>query len=134
MVCPYCRHATDVINSRHTSRQSSVWRRRRCVACGAVFSTYEQPDYTKTLIVTSSPETFAPFSRDLLFISIYESCKHRTDALSEASALTDTVLTGLLTNKTSGRLERNTIVKTVHDILQRFDTAAAVHYLAYHPL
>ncbi len=137
MVCTYCSNETDVINSRPQKRQNSVWRRRRCKACGAVFTTSEQATLSDSLRVRMGAPTKAvlqPFRRDQLFLSIYKSCAHRKDAISDASSLTTTVINRLLSPKDNqpAIIDNKTIANVVAVVLKRFDNAAAVHYLAFH--
>jgi transcriptional regulator NrdR family protein len=81
----------------------------------------------------SGQKQLQPFERDILFISIYSSCQHRTNAIQDATALTDTVL-GKLSNYSDGAIiDRLQLKTTVLAVLKRFDTAAAVHYTAFHP-
>lgn len=133
MVCLYCNSATRVMNSRPQKRTNSIWRRRQCLECKAVFTTEEAPTFSGSILV-NSPATSRPFSRDQLFVSIYESCKHRKDAQTAASALTDTVIGKLLPMVSQAAIERAQIVTTAATVLGRFDKAAGVHYAAYHPL
>ena len=73
-----------------------------------------------------------PFSRDALFVSIYEACKHRPTALDDAGALTNTIIARLVPAAEHGKLGRNTIITIVHETLDRFDKTAAAVYAAYH--
>lgn len=135
MVCPYCRSNSQVTNSRLQRRANQVWRRRRCVSCGNIFTTQENIDLQGALRLRKGARELAPVQRDRLFISIYESCKHRANAVSDASALTHTILSNLTKLPLKdGLLTRNDIVTETHKVLQRFDAAAATMYLAYHPL
>jgi len=132
MVCIHCGEKTHVINSRGQKRHNQIWRRRACFACKAVFTTTEVALYEAAWVVFSSLGALQPFNRDKLFLSIYESCKHRKTALRDASALTDTVVKRLSPAVQSGRLESRTIAQHVQVALNRFDTAASVHYQAFH--
>jgi hypothetical protein len=84
-------------------------------------------------MVKGSGRTLKPFSRDQLFVSIYESCKHRSSAASDATALTLVVIGDLLALARSGILERDDVARVTHKVLKRFDAAAATYYAAYHP-
>jgi len=75
-----------------------------------------------------------PFDRDKLFISIYLSCRHRSKATHDATALLDTIISQVLTRPCDSIIERRLIVETAHKILRRFDKVAATIYAAYHPL
>ena len=132
MVCIYCGQETGVSNSREQKRLNQVWRRRKCQGCGAIFTTVEAAAREQAFVVKSGAKHSQPFSRDKLFISIYESVKHRPTALSDAGALTDTVIGKLLRTNVEGVVQCADIVDLTNAILKRFDRAASVHYTAYH--
>jgi transcriptional regulator NrdR family protein len=143
MVCIYCSSDTQVINSRLQRRANQTWRRRKCVKCKSVFTSLEGADYASSLTFRTSQNNDAsakakaalqPFQRDVLFVSILESCKHRKTATQDATALTDTILGRLRPHMTNAVLDRTDVIKTALPILKRFDKAAGVHYRAYHPL
>lgn len=132
MVCIYCRAKTAVVNSRSRKRTNETWRRRQCAKCQNVMTTLESVDFTKAVLVNNVNGNMEPFQRDLLFVSIYESLKHRKDAPRVATALTDTILGKLLPIITNASLKREDIVSEATVALRRFDRAAGVHYAAYH--
>lgn len=133
MVCIYCGSATQVINSRHQKRLNQVWRRRRCVRCGAVFTSHEAVDLGATLRVSQESGSLAPFDQTALLISIYECCRHRATAIADASALLQTILGQLRPHITDGIIKRSAIAATSYEVLKRFDIPAATMYKAYHP-
>lgn len=133
MVCIYCVCETQVYNSRPQKRSNTVWRRRRCIACQAQFTTVEQYDLQRSVIVHGTIG-LKPFIRDKMFISIYDSLKHRKTALSDATALTDTVMAQLLSQVRGGVLERDVIASVCATVLKRFDKTAATYFVAYHPI
>ena len=133
MVCIYCGSQTQVVNSRLQKRLNQVWRRRRCVQCKNVITSHELIELG-TSVAVRRQEQINPFNRDLLFISMYESCKHRSTAAQDASALVQTVLSLLQPQIVEGVLNRDQIAETTATVLERFDQAAATMYKAYHPL
>lgn len=132
MVCTYCGYDTNVSNSRHQRRSNTVWRRRKCQACGAVFSTIERADYEKSWIVEQPNGTLAPFLRDKLFVSVYNSCRHRPTALSDSIALTNTIISVAQKGIENGTLSVRVLASIVLTVLKRFDEPAAVSYRAFH--
>lgn len=132
MVCIYCGGNTEVINSRLQKKANRVWRRRRCRACGAVFTSQEQIVYDGAFVVQEDTSHIVPFSRDLLYLSLYDACRHRRQAVTDAGALTDTTLSRLIPTAKSGVIERQNIVATCQAVLKNFDKAAAMHYEAFH--
>lgn len=77
--------------------------------------------------------TLLPFSRDALFISLYESCKHRETAIRDASNLAQQVIRKL-TRETGqpGLITRAEVITACTDILTPFDATATAVYAAYH--
>jgi transcriptional regulator NrdR family protein len=135
MVCIYCGSQTKVTNSRTNKRYKRVWRRRMCLKCKSIISTYETVDYSRSLLVIKTNKIFEPFVRDRLFVSIYKSCGHRKNVTEDSSALTDTVIVDLINlMKVSGKIERVNIIETTDKVLSRFDKASSVQYRAYHPI
>jgi len=131
MVCIYCGSETRVTNSRQQKRSNNIWRRRVCNDCTATVTTIESVDLSTALSVLNG-KTPQPFSRDTLFISIYESVKHRKDALTIAGQLTDTVIKQLLPQAQAASLTREQIARTTAEVLKRFDSLSGTHYQAFH--
>ena len=74
-----------------------------------------------------------PFDRDKLFLSMYEACGHRQEALRDAVALVETVIgQALRSSSQRGLITRHELIVIAYHTLKRFDSAAAVHYGAYH--
>lgn len=135
MVCTYCGGSTSVVNSRHQKRANQVWRRRRCEQCQSVVTTVEGLDFAASISIKTAAGHLQPFQRDILFISVYDSLRHRKTAVADAEALTATVLRALPTCFNTDRsVDRAKLVKLAGDTLHRFDSAAAVQYQAFHPL
>ncbi len=133
MVCIYCGSLTAVKNSRLKRHNNHIWRRRACLSCASIFTTEESPQLSGMLMVKSRRTgSLKPFSRDQLFLTIYESCKHRPTAIADAANLTQTVITGLVAKHADGLAHAATIANKAHAVLQRFDPLAANLYAAYH--
>jgi transcriptional regulator NrdR family protein len=134
MVCIYCGSATNVINSRLQKRVNQVWRRRQCERCHAVFTTHEVADLALGLRIEWTDGKLVPFMRDKVFIDLYDSLGHRSDALSAAGALATTITAQLLKAAQSAKITRSDLISTTLIALQRFDSVAAVHYKARHTI
>ena len=138
MVCIYCGSKTQVTNSRHQRRANQTWRRRECINCRAIFTTEEQAKLGEHWLVEhknskdSQKSKFEAFERDVLFLSLYESLKHRNAPVKEAKDLTDTVISKLASTVRDGRLQTETIAQVCLVALNRFDKAAATSYEAFH--
>jgi transcriptional repressor NrdR len=134
MVCIYCGNNTQVINSRLHKKLNRVWRRRQCATCQSVFTTTERSDEGHSFMVLGKKnDTLVPFSRDKLFISLHKSCAHRKDAITDTTALTETIISKLFFGEDhQAVLSPGTIKQTIVEVLDHFDKLAMVHYLAYH--
>jgi transcriptional repressor NrdR len=52
MLCPFCNYAdTKVVDSRETQEGRAIRRRRECEKCQARFSTYEEVEFLRLLVV-----------------------------------------------------------------------------------
>ncbi len=133
MVCLYCGHGTRVINSRPQIRNNNIWRRRVCGNCGNVFTTHEAIDLSASVLVRSpNRKKLEAFSRDKLFVSIFESCKHRKRAFADAGGVTGTVVHEILKRLDNGVILQSDITSITYEILNRFDSVAATLYKAHY--
>lgn len=132
MVCVNCMGPTRVINSRAQKRSNQVWRRRQCLRCKLVFSTEERVQYENVWLVIDPFGTLSPFSHDKLLLSLYRSCRHRQTALSDAAALSETIIQRLQPKFTEGHISSQTIVQVSQVALNRFDRVASINYEANH--
>lgn len=132
MVCIYCASICLTINSRPRRKTNTVWRRRACTSCGAVFTSVEEVDL-KGSIRFRSIKGLEPFSKQKLCSDLIQSLSHRRTALNDAEELYFTSISHLLPVR-SGIIERELLITTVTSMLKRFDKAAAAHYQAHHKL
>lgn len=133
MVCIYCQAQTDITNTRNQAKTNTRWRRRTCNKCGATLTTIESYDLSKAISV-SSGSSYKPFSRDMLFISIFYSCRHLNHPEKTAAALTDTIISKLLPDVKDATLSTDKIINTTSKVLKNFNQPAYVQYTAYHPV
>ena len=134
MNCVYCKNNTKVTNSRHQKRPNNVWRRRRCDACQSTFTSVETPKLDANLLFNNKKEAPEPFLRDKLLISVYKCLMHRKTAQTDATALTDTIISKATSKCLNASIDRDAIVNIVIETLDKFDKPAAVQYTAYHPI
>jgi transcriptional repressor NrdR len=131
MFCINCFHEnTSVTNSRPHKKQPSVWRRRRCSACGTVFSTLERPSLTEGTQVHYVDGSVEPFNLGQLIISINQAFSHQPhEGIKYALWLAQTVETTLSTQH-RGVLSAEDIEAVTHNVLEKFDKMAAIQYAA----
>lgn len=130
MKCIYCGKKTYTVNSRSRSKDTQVWRRRKCSACKAVFTTGERVDTELALRVRKNSR-LEPFLREKLLLDVYSSVSHRSTAITDAKQLTETIIQRLIPCKT-GIIDTVDIKTAVLHVLKRFDRAAATSYKAHH--
>lgn len=99
---------------------------------GPSFTSEESAQYGLAWQVRDHTGRLEPFSRLKLCLSLLRSCKHRGSALSDAEALTETVIAKLPAHIQDGTLNARDIVRVAQVALNRFDKAASVHYQAFH--
>lgn len=131
MVCIYCGNSTKVTNSRLQKRSNAVWRRRKCLICYNVFSTIEAPELAGALRFESLSGKLSPFETSKLFVSIYESLKHRKQPALDAEALVQTIVQKLLLSD-GATISRNQVIEAAIAVLNNFDKAASTAYQAFH--
>lgn len=133
MVCSYCQGKTQVINSRAQKHQNTVWRRRRCLVCEAIYTTEEAVRYDSAFRLRRPSGALEPFSRDKLLLSLYGSLAHRKTAIDDAGALCTTIISQALRSTAQAAvIELATLREITASCLARYDAAAATHYRAYH--
>lgn len=132
MVCIYCHADTNVSNSRHQKRRNTVWRRRSCQACGAIFTTIEAPEDSQALSVIQHSGEIQGFLREKLLISLHKSLQHRTTSLYDSIGLTDTIAAQIYQHARHGSIAAEHITALTITALEHFDRSAAVHYRAFH--
>lgn len=130
MVCPYCSHDSIVSNSRLQKRANSVWRRRKCLTCGAIWTTLERLEASTVWRVQQNGHLLS-FSYETLYISLYEALKHKKTAVHDAKHLTETVVQQLA-KKHVAILPTELITQTTYDILRRYNKLAAELYKTTH--
>jgi len=134
VICIYCGSKTRVSNSRAQKKTNQTWRRRKCLDCNGVFTSSEAVDFSSSLLYQRDANHVEPLSRDKLYISVYKACQHRKNAVSDATALTSTIIGKLMPKVRQASLQRNDIISVTSEVLNRLDKAASVQYTAYHPL
>lgn len=130
MHCVYCGEKTLTVNSRRTSQGLRVWRRRKCRACNAIFTTGENIDMESAIRVRKN-NVLKPFLSEKLFLDVYESLSHRKTAYKDAGVLTDTIISKLIPQK-DGIITSDELKYAILETLKRFDKVAATYYEARH--
>jgi len=77
MKCPFCGYKEDkVVDSRATSEESAVRRRRECLKCGKRFTTYEYIEEISLLVIKKDGRRES-FDRKKILAGIIRACEKR---------------------------------------------------------
>ncbi|TXG78199.1 hypothetical protein E6P97_00130 [Patescibacteria group bacterium] len=100
----------------------------------AIFSSIERVDLSKSIIVRHTSGALTALLRDRIFIDVHEAVRHRKTALSDAGALTDTIISGIIAVSDAGETNTQHIKEIIAQTLAAFDHVAATHYTAFYPV
>lgn len=79
MICPFCSSTQLMVtNSRPTRGNLQIWRRRKCLDCGEIFTTYERMNLSHLKVVKKSGKV-QKYNRAKLLSGIYHSSIDRKD-------------------------------------------------------
>ncbi len=89
MKCPFCGHQEDkVVDSRASSDELSIRRRRECLACGKRFTTYEHVE-EQPLMVVKKDGRRERFDRHKLLAGLVKACEKRPVSMDDLERLVD---------------------------------------------
>ena len=90
MKCPYCGfQESKVIDSRHSEDSTSIRRRRECLSCQKLFTTYETVE-SLPIVVIKKDGTRQIFDRNKLLNGMVRACEKRPVSLNDLeSAVTE---------------------------------------------
>jgi transcriptional repressor NrdR len=134
MFCVNCFNPTTAVaNSRPNKKQPLVWRRRRCLKCDTIFTTYERPSLADNKPIQLPDGKTEAFNFGKLILSISKAFTHSPREAEYSSLwLAQTVEDTLSSQREVVTPED--IEATTHDVLRRFDELAAIQYAAQHHL
>ena len=91
MKCPYCGYKEDkVIDSRASTENDSIRRRRECLKCQRRFTTYEHIEEIPLMVIKKNGQR-QPFDRNKLIAGILKSCEKRPVSVSKIEHLVDSI-------------------------------------------
>jgi transcriptional repressor NrdR len=140
MICIYCFHMkTRVTNSRTHKKQPQTWRRRQCVNCKGIFTSYERPD-SSDLIINSKGKK-SSFNIGKLILSIARASQHnKHQAEYDSFQLASTIEISLISKSKKTRsgssmiISRAEIINTTYQTLRRYDELTGMQYAMQHGL
>ena len=108
-------------------RGGYTWRRHTCPRCHAVYTTREYIEHSVSYRLRMPDGSYKPLIRDELFVMILDSLSHRKTSLTDASALTDTILGQVYAAKRL-IIPSGDFFTLAARIIQRFDRTAYVKF------
>ncbi|MFH1655988.1 MAG: transcriptional regulator NrdR [Candidatus Omnitrophota bacterium] len=77
MKCPYCGNKNNkVVDSRDSSENTSIRRRRECLKCSRRFTTYEHVEEMPLMVIKKDGRR-EPFDRKKIFSGLVKACEKR---------------------------------------------------------
>ena len=135
MKCPFCKSSkTDVVNSRKTSDSRGVWRRRKCLKCGEIYTTTEYFSHD-SLFVVKRNLIRRKFVYEKLFVSIFNAVlggkiRDQGDDATRAKRLTREIIDEIIKLQ-SKYVSTKEIVSFAYKILEKENPFFATRYAMY---
>ncbi len=127
MKCPYCGHLEDkVVDSRPTKDQESVRRRRECIACQRRFTTYEQVEDVRYMVIKKDGRR-ERFERNKILGGLNKAAEKRPVSPMEIESLVDDV-ERMLHNKPDREISTREIGEYIMEKLIKMDEIAYVRF------
>lgn len=127
MKCPFCGHAEDkVVDSRASSDEASIRRRRECLGCQKRFTTYEHVE-EQPLMVVKKDGRREPFDRHKLLAGLVKACEKRPVSMDQLEHLVDD-----LERELSQEFEREVLSREVGErVMKRLHALDPVAYVRF---
>lgn len=125
MNCPFCSYENSrVLDSR--ASDSSIRRRRECLACTKRFTTYETVETTPILVIKNDGSR-QPFDSSKIKKGIIKSCEKRPISLSQIEGIV-TEIEKEIQNALSGEVKSALIGEMVMEKLKKLDEIAYIRF------
>ena len=127
MKCPFCGHTEDkVVDSRASSDEASIRRRRECLGCQKRFTTYEHVE-EQPLMVVKKDGRREPFDRHKLLAGLVKACEKRPVSMDDLEGLVDE-----LERELSQQFEREVSSREIGErVMRRLHAIDPVAYVRF---
>ena len=127
MKCPSCGYSeSKVIDSRPADENSSIRRRRECLACGKRFTTYETVE-SLPMVVVKKDGSRQSFDRRKVLGGMIRACEKRPVPLAELEKIAEEIEQDLQ-NSMEREVSTETIGEKVMERLRNVDQVAYVRF------
>jgi len=125
--CPYCGYKEDkVVDSRSTSEESAVRRRRECLKCGKRFTTYEYIEEISMRVIKKDGRREA-FDRKKILAGVIRACEKRPVSVEKMEEIVTLVERGIQ-KKFDREISSSRIGEMVMEKLKNLDDVAYVRF------
>lgn len=112
MKCAFCGYKeTKVIDSRISSKGSSIRRRRECLKCDKRFTTYEYVEETPLMVIKKDGRR-EPFDRKKVIAGILKACEKRPISMDKIESLVTSIEHGL-----QKKFEKEVVSKNIGELV-----------------
>ncbi len=127
MRCPFCGYKEDkVVDSRATTEESAVRRRRECLKCGKRFTTYEYIEEISLMVIKKDGRR-EPFDRKKVLAGVIRACEKRPISVEKMEDIV-TQVERAIQRKSDREVLASRIGKLVMEKLKTLDDVAYVRF------
>lgn len=132
MKCLYCgSHDSKVVDSRTTSDNASIRRRRECLVCKKRWTTYETVEQSPILVVKKNG-SIQPFDKNKIVRGLIKACEKRPVSLEQIETISNSV-EKQLKDSLRQEVEASEIGDMVLDRLKDIDQVSYIRFASvYH--
>ncbi|KPK98297.1 MAG: NrdR family transcriptional regulator [Omnitrophica WOR_2 bacterium SM23_72] len=127
MKCPFCGYKEDkVVDSRATSEESAIRRRRECLKCGKRFTTYEYIEEVSMMVIKKDGRR-EPFDRKKILAGVIRACEKRPIGMEKMEDII-TQVERAIQRKSDREVSASRIGELVMEKLKALDDVAYVRF------
>lgn len=129
MKCPYCgtQDKDHVLDSRPVREGEAIKRRRECEECKGRFTTFEEIEELRLMVIKQRSRSREPFDRAKLRRAIEIACKKRPVSDDQITAIADDIERQLYSRQDK-EVESSEIGEMVMERLRKLDQVAYVRF------
>lgn len=127
MKCPYCGYQeSKVVDSRHSEDNTSIRRRRECLACQKRFTTYETVE-SLPMIVVKKDNSRQSFDRNKVLNGMVRACEKRPVSMADLERAADEI-EQIIQNSLDREVSTEHVGELVMERLKALDEVAYVRF------
>lgn len=128
MLCPFCNHAeTKVIDSRDTNDNKAIRRRRECEKCEARFSTYEEVEIMRLLVIKRDGKR-EEYDQSKISRGIEKALEKRPVTQDRKEKLISDIEYCIHTKSRKGEIDSKNVGKIILEKLKEVDQVAYLRF------